>query len=85
MKHLTQNDQNWSTPWCLWHDLYRDPVEKVRSQTKFKDIDPTVEYTFRVCTLVNGKTISRKLFTLKPKQKAEETGSSAILDVIDRM
>ena len=44
-------------------------------------IDPTVEYTFRVCTLINGKTIARKLFTLKPKKKTDE-GESAIVDHI---
>ena len=41
-------------------------------RTKFRDIDPTVEYNFRVCTLINGKTISRKLLTLKPKIQAKE-------------
>ena len=49
-------------------------------RTKFKDIDPEIEYTFRVCTLINGKTISRKLFTLKPKQKEAEMTNSSVQD-----
>ncbi len=40
-------------------------------RTKFKGIDPSVEYTFRVCTLINGKTISRKLHTMKVEQTSE--------------
>ena len=46
-------------------------------------IDPTVEYTFRVCTLINGKTIARKLFTLKPKKKTEDEESAAIVDILN--
>ena len=38
-----------------------------RNRTKFKGINPDVEYTFRVCTLINGKAISRKIGTLKPE------------------
>ena len=45
-------------------------------------IDPTVEYTFRVCTLINGKTIARKLFTLKPKKKTEDE-ESPIVDILN--
>ena len=41
-------------------------------KTRFKNIDPTVEYTFRVCTLINGKSITRRLLTLKPIQPIQE-------------
>ena len=50
-------------------------------QTIFEDIDPMVEYTFRVSTLVNGKTISKKLFNLKPEKNANEPSTPSILDV----
>lgn len=42
--------------------------KKKRKMTRFKGIDPTVEYSFRVCTLINGKTISRKIWNLKPDE-----------------
>ena len=42
------------------------------NKTKFKDIDTQTEYTFRVCTLINGKKLSKKLETLKPQETAEE-------------
>ena len=42
------------------------------NKTKFKDIDTQLEYTFRVCTLINGKKLSRKLETLKPQETPEE-------------
>ena len=31
------------------------------------DLEPTKEYSIRVCTIVNGKTISRKTEKIKPK------------------
>ncbi len=40
--------------------------------SKFRGIDPKVEYTFRVCTMINGKTISRKMVTLKPDTEPKE-------------
>ena len=43
-----------------------ESTQRHRNKTKFKGICPDVEYTFRVCTLINGKAISRRLETLKP-------------------
>ena len=40
-------------------------------RTKFRNIDPKVEYTFRVCTLINGKTISKKLINLKEAENSD--------------
>ena len=66
--------------------IYPEKVTSGPKRAEFKDANPEVEYTFCVSSQINGKTISRKFFTLKPlKQKTEESGSSAILDVIDRM
>jgi hypothetical protein len=49
------------------------PMEPMNTKrTKFKGIDPTVEYCFRVCTLINGKTISRKIETLQPEDETSQ-------------
>ena len=40
-----------------------------RNKTKFKGIDPHIEYKFRVYTLINGKAISRKTEILAPEVK----------------
>ena len=41
-------------------------IESQRNKTKFKEIDSQIEYTFIVSTLINGKTISKKVQILKP-------------------
>jgi hypothetical protein len=49
------------------------PMEPMNTKrTKFKGIDPTVEYTFSVCMLINGKTISRKIETLQPEDETPQ-------------
>ena len=50
------------------------PIEEdsQRNRTKFKDIDTKVDYTIRVCTLVSGKKLSRKLGTLKAQTQEEQ-------------
>ena len=40
--------------------------ESQRNKTRFKGIDSKIEYTFIVSTLINGKTISKKVQILKP-------------------
>ena len=42
-------------------------------KTKFKNIETDVEYTFRVSTLIDGITISRKRQSLKPNPQNNET------------
>ena len=44
-------------------------IESQRNKTKFKGIDSQIEYTFVVSTLINGKTISKKVHTLKPTEE----------------
>ena len=44
-------------------------MESQRNKTKFKGIDSQIEYTFVVSTLINGKTISKKVHTLKPTEE----------------
>ena len=44
-------------------------MESQRNKTKFKGIDPHIEYKFRVYTLINGKAISRKTEILAPEVK----------------
>ena len=49
---------------------YTTLAENETSKSKrinFKDVDPNVEYTFSVSTLVNGKPVAMKCITLKPK------------------
>ena len=49
---------------------YTTLAENETSKSKrinFKDVDPNVEYTFSVSTLVNGKPVAMKCVTLKPK------------------
>ena len=49
---------------------YTTLAENETSKSKrinFKDVDPNVEYTFSVSTLVNGKPAAMKCVTLKPK------------------
>lgn len=55
-----------------------DNTASAARRTKFKGIDPGVEYTFRVSTLINGKTISRKLITLKPSNTDAENASENV-------
>ena len=43
-----------------------------RNRTKFKDIDTKIDYTLRVCTLINGTKLSRKLGTLKAQTEEEQ-------------
>ena len=42
-----------------------------RYRTKFKDIDTKIDYTFRVCTLMSGKKVSRKFGILKAQISEE--------------
>ncbi len=42
---------------------------KHRMKTKFNGIDPSVMYTIRVCTVINGKTISRKKISIEPETR----------------
>ena len=51
-------------------DVEMVEIESQRNKTKFKGIDPQIEYTFIVSTLINGKTISKKVQTLKPTEEA---------------
>ena len=49
---------------------YTTLAENETSKSKrinFKDVDPNMEYTFSVSTLVNGKPVAMKCVTLKPK------------------
>ena len=40
-----------------------------RMKVSLYDLDPRLEYSIRVCTIVNGKTISRKTEKLKSKEQ----------------
>jgi len=51
-------------------DVEMVEIESQRNKTKFKGIDPQIEYTFIVSTLINGKSISKKVQTLKPTEEA---------------
>ena len=53
--------------------IYPEKVTLGPKRAEFKDANPEVEYTFCVSSQINGKTISRKRFTLKPKQDAKDS------------
>ena len=53
--------------------IYPEKGTSTQKRAEFKDANPEVEYTFCVSSQINGKTISRKRFTLKPKQDAKES------------
>lgn len=36
-------------------------------KAEFTNLDPAKEYKVRVCTLINGRPIARKLHTIKPE------------------
>ena len=37
-------------------------------RTEFLELDPKKEYTIRVCTVVNGRAIARKVHVVKPDE-----------------
>ena len=39
-----------------------------RMEAKFKDLQSDVEYTITICTFINGKSISKRLITLKKQE-----------------
>ena len=44
-----------------------EPLFK-RMEAKFKDLQSDVEYTITICTFINGKSISKRLITLKKQE-----------------
>ena len=42
-------------------------TKESRMKVPLYDLEPTKEYVIRVCTIVNGKTISRRSEKIKPK------------------
>ena len=39
-----------------------------RMEAKFKDLRSDIEYTISICTFINGKSISKRLITLKKQE-----------------
>ena len=39
-----------------------------RMEAKFKNLQANVEYKFSICTFINGKSISKRLITLKKQE-----------------
>lgn len=58
------------------------PLAKL-CKTEFHQLDPEKEYRVRVCTVINGKAIARKVQVIKKKAAAEKDGGKCDAQIIN--